>query len=81
MSTEAYWKPIMLSPQWLWGKEEVSHWELVTTGDGPLSTRFTGVYAQPNGRLVIDGDVLQFASVEEAKEIGMSTYLLTKEEG
>ena len=79
MPTEVYWKPIYKSPDWVWGKEEISHWELVVVGAGPLSARFTGVNAHSSGRLYIDGQVLHLDSLEAAKELGITTYLLTQE--
>ena len=57
------------------------HHELVDVGVISPRARFTGITVQPNGRLSIGGQILQLGSLEEAKEVGMATYLLTKEGG
>ncbi len=82
MSDEVYWKPIYEGPDWVWGEAEIDHWELVVPthyGGAFSGSRYTGVRVHPNGVLTIDAKEIQFASVEESKEIGMTTYLLTQE--
>lgn len=82
MPTEVYWKPVYKSPSWLWEAERtVMYHALVDVGVISPRARFTGITVQPSGRLCIGGQVLPFASVEEAKEVGMAMYLLTQEGG
>ena len=76
------WRPHYKSPSWVWGSMKVSHWEIVTQtryGVESFGKLYTGVRVFPDGRLVINGQESQCDSVEEAKEMGMTTYLLTSE--
>ena len=78
------WDPNYVTPDWAWGSREVRHWELVVPtqyGEDSFGKLYTGVIAYPNGRLVINNQEIQCDSVEEAKEMGMTTYLLMKEGG
>ena len=85
MSNEVYWKPNFVTPDWAGGSREVRHWELVVPtryGVDSFGERYTGVLVFPDGRILVGDNVyIQCASVEEAKEIGIITYLLTQEGG
>jgi hypothetical protein len=62
-------------------------WELVESSNAgsPIigfREHYTNVLVFPSGRLKVDDNVvIQCASVEEAKELGMTTYLLAQEGG
>lgn len=78
------WDPNYKIPCWVCGSREVRHWEIVVPtqyGEDSFGKLYTGVIAYLNGRLVINGQEFQCDSVEEAKEMGMTTYLLMKEGG
>lgn len=78
------WDPHYITRNWGRGHREIEHWELVIPtkyGEASFGRRYVGVLVYPNGVLTIDDKEIQCASVEEAKEIGMATYLLTKEGG
>lgn len=78
------WDPNFVTPDWAWGSSKIGHWELVIPthyGGASSGRRYTGVLVHPNGVLTIDGKKIQCASAEEAKELGITTYLLTKEGG
>ena len=78
------WDPNYKSQHRVWGSREVRHWELVVPtqyGVDSFGKLYTGVCVFPKGRLVINGQEFRCDSVEEAKEMGMTTYLLMKEGG
>lgn len=79
------WDPNYKSSSWVWGSRGVRHWELVIPikyGKTSFGTMYTSILVYPDGTLTIDGQApIQCASVEEAKEMGMTTYMLTKEGG
>lgn len=63
------------------GHREIRHWELaipIHIGDASFGRRYVGVLVYPDGAIIIGDKRIQCTSVEEAKELGMSTYLLTK---
>ena len=68
-----------------YGRKEVRNLELIVPvrySEGTSGRLFAGVEVYPDGTLFIPGwGAIQCASVDEAKEIGMSTYLLTQEGG
>lgn len=78
------WDPNFVTPDWAWGIREIRHWEIVVPtryGVDSFGRLYTGVLVYPNGRLVINNQEIQCTSAEEAKEMGITTYLLTKEGG
>ena len=79
------WDPNYMGPIGALGSE-VKYWELVAPiqyNGGHFGTRYTGFVAFPDGRLLLayHKEPIQCASVEAAKDLGMSTYLLTQEGG
>lgn len=69
-----------------WGDGTPPCWELVEGSETSpiIGTKelYTNVLVFPNGQLHLHGQApIQCASVEEAKEIGITTYLLTQEGG
>lgn len=80
--TALYWAYTYLG----WGDGTHPCWELVEgRPTSPIigsNEFYTNILVFPNGQLQIYGQApIQCASVEAAKELGMSTYLLTKEGG
>lgn len=76
------WDLNYVTPDWAWGSVVVRSWELTVPtqyGVDSFGKLYTGVLVLPEGRLVINGQEFQCDSVEEAKEMGMTTYLLMKE--
>ena len=81
---ELYW--VYTDDSWCDGARPC--WELVERSEAnhlPIigfRENYTNVLVFPDGRLKVRDNVfIQCASVEKAKEIGMSTYLLTQEGG
>jgi hypothetical protein len=76
------WVPTYTGPIGARGNE-VKYWELVDPiqhNGVHFGTRYTGFVAFPDGRLLLayHEEPIQCTSVEEAKELGVTTYLLTK---
>lgn len=74
------WDPNYRSLNRVWGAREIKHWELVIPihcGEVTFGRQYTSILVYPNGVLTIDNKEIQCTSVEEAKEIGLATYLLT----
>ncbi len=66
------------------GHREIRHWELVIPlhyGEASFGRQYTSILVYPDGAIIIGDKRIQCASVEEAKEIGLATFLLTQEGG
>lgn len=67
-----------------WCNGDGSRWELTARSESRKSVigvqvLYTNVLVLLNGQLLLHGQApIQCASVEEAKELGVTTYLLTK---
>lgn len=78
------WVPNYMGPVSMNGISSIKHWELIEPiqyNEVQVGNRYTGFVAFPDGRLLLayHKEPIQCASLKEAMELGVSTYLLTLE--